>query len=403
GGGSVLYGSGTSGGVINIITKKGARYPYANISTKIASYNYKDLNLGLGGNVSENLFLKTAVKGFKQRGYRKGEKNTGYYGSLGMYYKISDDQSISFDPSYYQARTYSVPTLGLAELRADRRQQGGERTFTKSTRANFDFGYTVKFGDKIEANLHPYYQDIRIIQQGFVMKDRKEGANLKGKLDYDSGEFIAGYDYLKNKGFRRINFDAAMNPMMSRSQLTIFDMQKLTHSVYALEKHNFTELFSLSAGGRFERAEYKVDRRVLTTIKSMGNIISQTQNSTRVSDHKNNYAFEITPNFNYSKDGNLYFKFERDYISPGPNQLIDKLGRNGPYVLNNLKSETFKTYEIGLKDLIYGQYVSATIFWTDTKNEIVNETLGSSITDGWHFINIDETRRKGVELYAEQS
>ena len=403
GGGSVLYGSGTSGGVINIITKKGARYPYANISTKIASYNYNDLNLGLGGNVSENLFLKTAVKGFKQRGYRKGEKNTGYYGSLGMHYKISDEQSISFDPSYYQARTYSVPSLGLAELRADRRQQGGERTFTKSTRANFDFGYTVKFGDKIEANLHPYYQDIRIIQSGFVMKDRKEGANLKGKLDYDSGEFIAGYDYLKNKGFRKIDFTTPMNPMMSLSQLTIFDMQKLTHSVYALEKHNFTDLFSLSAGGRFERAEYKVNRRVSTTIKRMGNIISQTQDSTRVSDHKNNYAFEITPNFNYSKDGNLYFKFERGYISPGPNQLIDKLGRNGPYVLNNLKSETFKTYEIGLKDLIYGQYVSATIFWTDTKNEIVNETLGSSITDGWHFINIDETRRKGVELYAEQS
>ena len=76
----------------------------------------------------------------------------------------------------------------------------------------------------------------------------------------------------------------------------------------------------------------------------MGNIISQTKNSTRVSDHKNNYAFEITPNFNYSKDGNVYFKFERGYISPGPNQLIDKLGRNGPYVLNNLKSEIFITY-----------------------------------------------------------
>ena len=52
GGGSVLYGSGTSGGVINLITKKGAKYPYDNVSTKIASYNYKDLNFGAGGNVS---------------------------------------------------------------------------------------------------------------------------------------------------------------------------------------------------------------------------------------------------------------------------------------------------------------------------------------------------------------
>ena len=82
GGGSVLYGSGTSGGVINIITKKGAKYPYANVSTKIASYNYKDLNFGAGGNVSENLFLKTAIKGFDQHGYRKGERERGYYTSF---------------------------------------------------------------------------------------------------------------------------------------------------------------------------------------------------------------------------------------------------------------------------------------------------------------------------------
>ena len=403
GGGSVLYGSGTSGGVINIITKKGAKYPYANVSTKIASYNYKDLNFGAGGNVSENLFLKTAIKGFDQHGYRKGEREQGYYTSFGLNYKISDDQSLSFNPSFYRARTHDVPGLGLVELKKDRRQQGGERTFTKSTRSNFDLSYAVKFGDRIEMNLHPYYQDIRSMQQGFVMKDRKEGANLKGKLDYDSGELIAGYDYLKNKGFRRIDFNTAINPMMSLSQLTIFDMQKQTHSVYALEKHDFTELFSLSAGGRFERAEYKVDREVSTTVRRMGRIISQTQDSTHVTDDKNNYAFEITPNFKYSKDGNVYFKFERGYISPGPNQLIDKLSRNGPYVLNNLKSETFKTYEIGMKDLIYGQYVSATLFWTDTKNEIVNELLGSGFNSGWHFINIDETRRKGVELYAEQS
>ena len=402
GGGSVLYGSGTSGGVINIITKKGAKDLYANISSKIASYNYKDLNFGVGGNVTENLFLKTAIKGFDQHGYRKGERDRGHYASFGLHYKISDDQSLSFNPSFFRAKTYSVPTLGLAELRQDRRQQGGNRSFTKSERANFDLNYVVKFGDSFELSVLPYYQDIKIRQKGFIMKDKKQGGNLKGKYNYDSGEFIAGYDYLKNSGFRKIDFTTS-NPRVSLTQLTIFDMQKLTHSVYALQKHNFTELFSLSAGGRFERADYKVDREVTTTISRMGRIVSRRQDSTHVTDDKNNYAFEITPNFNYSKDGNVYFKFERGYISPGPNQLIDKVGPNGPYVLNNLKSETFKTYEIGMKDLIFGQYLSATVFWTDTKNEIVNELRGRGIGDGWHFINIDQTRRRGAELYAEQN
>ena len=42
------------------------------------------------------------------------------------------------------------------------------------------------------------------------------------------------------------------------------------------------------------------------------------------------------------------------------------------------------------------------MFLTDTKNEIYTRTLTNNITDGWFFINLDDVRRYGAELYAEQ-
>ena len=77
GGGAVLYGSGTRGGVVNIITKQKPRDFFANVSSKIGSYSYRDAAATVGGNVSEDLFLKFSSKAFGQKGYRHDYKELG--------------------------------------------------------------------------------------------------------------------------------------------------------------------------------------------------------------------------------------------------------------------------------------------------------------------------------------
>jgi tonB-dependent heme receptor len=67
GGGAVLYGSGTRGGVVNIITKQRPRDFFANVSSKIGSYSYRDATATVGGNVSKDLFLKFSGKAFGQK------------------------------------------------------------------------------------------------------------------------------------------------------------------------------------------------------------------------------------------------------------------------------------------------------------------------------------------------
>lgn len=401
GGGAVLYGNGTSGGVVNIITKQKPRDFYANVSTKLASYSYKDLNLGLGGMASENLFLKGNFKAFDEKGYRDGDKQRGFYTSLGINYKISDNQTLAINPSYYKTKVDTTDSITKAQLEQNRKQAGAPMEQITHKKADISAEYAIAFSDKFKLNLMPYYQEISMRGATSDFTDKKLGANLKSRYDYGSGEFITGYDYLRNKGIRER--DRKFGGMHS---YTLVDLKKQTHTIYAFEKHNFTDAFSLTGGYRFERAIYDINRYSKLTMPPrppmtrLMNIIDSIDTDKNM----NNHAFEITPSFKYSDTGNVYFKFERGYISPSPTQLTDKVSVGGApeYKLNNLKSEIFHTYELGLRDLILGQYFSATAFVTTTKDEIVNEMLGGHSTS-WRFYNIDETKRSGFEIYSEQN
>lgn len=395
GGGSVLYGSGTTGGVINIITKQKPKDFFVTASTKIASYAYKDFNVGIGGKVSEDLYLKAAIKNFNGDGYRYGEWLRGYYANLGIRYQINDMQSISINPSYFKVKEKGAGALTKKQLEQNRRQ-ANDYSEVVSKRVAVDIDYNAKFSDAFEITLTPYYQkETDDMDSDTKFEDKKLGSNFKGRYTYSSGEVVAGYEYLKNDGLRILNVSAA-TPMGIMRNYTKFDMQKQTHSFYIMPKYNFTDYFELNAGYRYEKVLYDTDRLQRTTMmgRTTGGSFSEDKSMS-------NYAFEVTPNFKYSKTGNVYLKFERGYTSPGPNQLVDKLNRT-TYAMNSLRSETFKTYEIGMKDMFWGGYFSAAAFYTDTKDEIRNFSNTANISDGWRFINLDKTRRYGFELYAEQ-
>ena len=63
--------------MVNIITKQKPRDFFANVSSKIGSYSYRDAAATVGGNVSEDLFLKFSSKAFGQKGYRHDYKELG--------------------------------------------------------------------------------------------------------------------------------------------------------------------------------------------------------------------------------------------------------------------------------------------------------------------------------------
>lgn len=428
GGGSVLYGSGTRGGVINIITKNSPREFYGNIQSKIGSYRYHDMSVNLGGNVSENLFLKLGAKAFDTNSYHEDGKEKGSYVSAATNYQISDAQNLAISSSFYQSKLKLPATmLSKKEVAKNRRmnQYPNHQTSSENMRkTDIALDYRIESGN-FTFNLKPFYQKIKItnfndIPSAFVpgakykvyridglFGDEKTGLNFKTKYDYADGEFIAGFDFTKNQGDRAqyIFYDIDMRGGINIKHNidTILDLLKRSYALYFMEKHNFSSNFDLSAGARVERAKYDAKRISSQIMKgSIPQMNHTSMSSFSTKNTHNNYALEITPNFKYSKSGNLYFKFERGYISPSPTQLTNKDIKTGKYSFNNIKSETFQTYEIGLKDEIASNFsLASSIFLTDSKDEIHYEAIGDH-GKGWKYENLDKTRRVGFELSLKE-
>lgn len=121
GGGAVLYGNGTQGGVVNIITKTKASKPYANIYTKYGSNSYNDLRLNTGGNINDKLFVKGSFNIYDSDGYRQYEKSKGKYGSVGLSYDFLDIHSFDIGASFFSGEADYAGSVSKEKLKENRR------------------------------------------------------------------------------------------------------------------------------------------------------------------------------------------------------------------------------------------------------------------------------------------
>jgi len=398
GGGAVLYGGGTRGGVINVITKKRPREFFADFSAKLGSFDYHDANLLIGGNVNERLFLKFGGKIWGEDGYRDDGREKGHYMSATADLQLTDNQNIALSGSYFKSLAASIDDLTLEQAQENRRQNpnpDAEINDYETIKKDVSLKYNGEFGP-FSLEIMPYWQNIDVAIKEYnaskrdsSFTDEKRGVKIKGKYAYDGGEIIVGYDYLDNDAGRYsfMNYPS-MNLVLNRA----IDLNKETHSAYVFARQNFGE-FGLSGGYRYERANYEITRDTYYVVMGF-----DRSSYAVTSDKMNNHAFEITPNWQYSDTGNLYAKFERGYISPTPYQLQNKV--NDEYDVSGVDSEIYNTYEIGWRDQIWGSLVTLTAFRTDTKDEIDIKWLPNT---NWIYYNINKVERYGVELGAEQN
>ena len=401
GGGTVLYGGGTAGGVINIITKKGQEEAVKNkVYYQNSSFDTNKFGFGTSIKFADNFLLDLEYENINGNGYRRGDKRDGENLRGGFTYNISDNQTLRFKATRYKEESKESNGITKAQLNKDRKQAGTTLTESDLDRTEYSLNYEIKPTDNLTFSLLGYNQKtIRNYDQKAPMdrgttykidgffKDKKNGIDLKGKYNYNLGEVIFGYGYIKNNSSRSAVHDLYMG---SRKLATISDtdinLQKNTHSIFLQDRHLFTSKLDGILGYRYEHADYSIyrnDRINIIDIKSK----------------KNNSAYEAGLNFKYSDTGNIYAKYERGYRSPSPTEMVDKSSRYG-YVLNNLKSEKYDTYEIGIKDMIGPSFVSLTGFYTKKNDEILINMVGHGVS--WTYKNLQETERKGVELFAEQ-
>ncbi|EAI4718950.1 TonB-dependent receptor [Campylobacter jejuni] len=423
GGGSVLYGSGTRGGVINIITKKQKSDAFA-INLKSSAYDHGGLggNLGINGakQINENLAFSFDIQSFNLDGYQEGYNEKGYFINTKTYIDINDNSDLTLGYNYFKSKNTSSGYLTKAQAQSNPTQKGKNDNITQINRPEISLDYHYYFDDIWEFNLEAFWQNQKInylkdeismkgttaYQNGSGFEDTLTGISLKNKLNYaNNSYFIFGYEFANHDAKRKSLVYYSAAPIINYHRMTtLMDMTKQSHSIFALDSHEFNDIFSISGGARYEYSLYDTNINYTSNMIMFGKPNIKTELFS-TDDTSHNFAFEITPNFKYSDTGKLYIKYERGFVSPSPAQFVNKDQKTQKYYSANLNPEIFDTFELGIDDFWWDFYgFNLTLFYTLSKDEI--SYLGNPHATGggfWQYYNIDQTRRLGVELSLSQN
>lgn len=454
GGGAVLYGSGTSGGVINIITKK---YKNKNIrggiGYQISSFRNNKFDVSTGTSVGNFDFDINYSKNRKY-GYRDYDFTNSDYFSGRINYNINKTDNIAFKYSGYRSKYTYPASLTEAQMNKDRKQSGlgsdDKNDNNKIKKDEFSLTYNSKITNNNDLNVVAFYQKTEIpsesISDGTGMykgilagqvaglssalrnpslpasarlamtnrlnalmaqlrnpsrvdfsshsnfEDRKISIKAKDKYTYDNNgsNVIVGLGYTDDNMIR-----ASKMELVGKMKLvdTHMDLTKKTFESFALNTYKVNN-FEFIQGLRYERSKFDGSRRNLDDVST-------------VRRDMNNWAGTLAVNHLYSDTGNVYLKYERAFTSPSPSQLSDKVRTNSgafDYVTNNLKSEKTNQFEVGWNDYLLGSLLSADIYYSETKDEIATIFDGGRAhpTNGFKTTNLGKTRRYGFDLSAEQ-
>ena len=497
GGGAVLYGNGTSGGFINIVTAN-KKDTYATVGGSYGSYDNRKMDVGAGVKLTEKLSADINYAGRNSDGYRDREK-TQTDNLIGKFnYQLSKNHKFIAKLEKYNENYRRTGSITRDQMNEDRKMAAPDNYRDgKLTKENYLVGYLGKFNDievastaYVETSHDKQLQDVDTSLSTFWTKGKKTGANIKGKYPYAKGDIIVGYDFLREEA------DSYGNGVMGGNY---YDVTKDTNSVYALNRYEITKALQFTAGVRGEFASYdlkSVDKKH-KTVTGKPNLDS--------------CSYEGALNYVYSDTGNVYIKYEKTFTSPNATEYFDKEYRELPasgsgsgstgmppamggstgsgrpsgmgsgsgmpsgmtgasgsgmpsgmtggtrpttmasmpagmpggsastgmpsgmtsstgtsgrpsgmpagmpgmgssskkaeayYVINSIKPEKTDTIEIGMKDVFKNVYVSATAYYSQTKDEISRDSsMSPGVGPVWNYKNFGKTERKGVEIYSEQ-
>lgn len=438
GGGAVLYGNGTRGGVINIITKK-SKQDSLGVALKNQFFDAGhwggSFNTNLSKKINENFAVSADINGFNKDGFQNGSNEKGFFVNSKAYLDFENNSNLVLGYGFFRNKKSSTGYLTKAQVDSNPTQAGADDVLQKITRPEISLDFTHNFSDEWEFNANTFWQSqtikyikniqalktqnntsYNLTQSGSSFKDTLTGLKLKNKYHYrDNSYFVVGYDFEHHDAKRdsRVSY-GNVGPIVYHKMTTIMDMKKQSHSLFVLDSHQFTEQFSLRGGVRYEYATYRGDRtyrsEMAMRVPPNGTPTDTTTNFSMDKKNTHNFAFELTPKFQYSNTGLIYFKYERGFVSPAPAQFMNRNNTRinpnlPPYYTANLNSEKYNTFEMGLNDLWWDFYgLNVVAFYTQSKDEISYTGDPHSATGSfWRYYNIDKTRRIGVELALHQS
>jgi len=408
GGGSVIYGSGTSGGVVNIITKKGTG-TRANAGYSYTSFNGKKYDVSAGHTIGK-FDIDLSYSNNEAKGYRDDSKDDSEYFQGKVRYDINDNHNVEFKYNNYNANANILDSLTKEQLEQDRKMGDTDGFITKmdTNKDDYTLTYNGKLSSNLDINTIAFYSKTDMLMDmpsesadtKWNFKDEKKGVKTKLKYSYgNNNSIIWGIDYINNDGGRygKVNVN---NAMMSMNTKTDMDLNKDTIATFVMNTYKYND-FEFTQGIRYEKSDYEVTRTSATKItSSIPTMNKETFSSQTFTKDEDNYAWELSGSYNYSDTGRTYLRYERGFTSPGPSLLTNKYG--GSYYLNNLDSQTYNSFEIGMSDYKGFTAINLSLFYSLTDKEIYTYMSSGMTNSNILNYNLDKTERYGFEIKLEQ-
>lgn len=414
GGGSVIYGAGTAGGVVNITTNlRGMKEPKTYASAEWNSDGYR-LSAGVGARVNEHFsFLGTATKLERDLWFDNTYRNSEYY-SGAFRWDITDKQSLTMRVSRLDeesqflklATPRNIKNYGKHYKPADKTVNigvdengnlikkkipgylNGDRTIN-----SYNATYTNDITDWMHFTGDVFYSDGDFRNNSYwdqVIEQESKGAKLKLDFDYWNGSnLLVGFDWTDQEAdfdyigsYKRINGKYTAIPYS-------FHYEKKTAALYALNTLKWGD-FTFTQGLRREKTDWKYDK--------VGNNITGADTSGRW-----NTAAELSAAWHYRDTGRLYARYERGYTMPDGLMIADQRIVNGEklYVTTKAEDEKYDMFEIGLRDKIGPSTVNLTGWTSYTDNQMYRMYV-TGVNDA-QTLNLLKTRRYGIDLSFQQT
>lgn len=422
GGGAVLYGSGTSGGVINITTNlKGMNKPQNSLGFEYETDNKYRYFANAGVKIKDKAVIQANYSGEQSELYFKDTYKDSEYFGLGAAFKINDNQRLSFKYTNFQEDGKYVYNVSKDDL-----DKYGKDYVPKETRVivgydpvnkKYIYEYKKRYNqsDRDSTGLKASYS-INFLKNFTLMTDlvSQEGTYRNSHYeDKDMDYHTYGlktklnWKYLPNHhllmGVDWINQNATLSyPYYKKGVDYFYDYDKKTRAVFIHNKNKLGS-FEFTQGFRFDKSDWD-------TTKPQGSSSKYAGINKKFKNERFNRAFELSSAWLYSDQGRVFARYERGFTTPDGIQMTDDVyidKKTKVFVPTSAEDEIYDTYEIGIRDYFLNTFFTATAYITTTNNEL-NRVYVSSDVSGSKYkrdkktLNLLETKRYGFDITAEQ-
>ncbi|MCI7342875.1 MAG: TonB-dependent receptor [Fusobacterium necrophorum] len=387
GGGITLYGSGSSSGVINIVTKMGELKNYGSVSVSTGSFDTYKAEITKGIRINRYLFSNLSLEAKKGKGYRDREQDKRINALFGLNINFHPKHRMKIQGSHFQEDAEGTNELYLTELQKNRRGAGDSFSTidSKRTTLSIDYEYSPtenwtltanvnqsKFTRDIRQDSHPYLTFLPSIDlsfygvpQGYTaemvsvntpmelkgnMEEKIKGARIKSEYRYaeQKGRFTFGAEHSEHSLHRDMNMEVkpfhpfnSMAFLIHKEDDKIFTEERLKNSHELMDINSVFLPFIIEKNNTPTLKEEKIN-------KWKENFLYQKASEEEKKAYDAGGGIAALANSWYENQGIMNYEFShfkiKDYFD-----LVEKDGKKGIYYIFREKKKVEITLPNGKK------------------------------------------------------